>query len=84
MTLREYIRSARLAANLSQRDLSDLLCVTHVAVSEWETGRRPVPRRRLPALATFLGVDATYLRWLWNVAADERDRLALKRRGATA
>ncbi len=77
MTLREYIRSARLAAKLSQRDLADLLCVTHVAVSEWETGKRPVPRRRLPALAAFLVADATYLRALWDAGADARDAAAL-------
>jgi transcriptional regulator with XRE-family HTH domain len=80
MTLREYIREARLARGLSQRDLADLLVVTHVAVSEWETGRRPVPRRRLPALAAHLVVDSTYLRELWDAAADERDKAALARR----
>lgn len=56
------------------------LVVTHVAVSEWERGRRPVPRRRLPGLATFLVVDAAYLRELWDADADERDRAALARR----
>lgn len=82
MTIREYIRSARLAAKLSQRDLADLLVVTHAAVSEWETGKRPVPRRRLPGLATFLVIDLTHLRELWDADADVRDAAALARRSA--
>lgn len=84
MTLREYIRYARVDKGLSQRDLADILTVTHVAVSEWETGRRPVPRRRLPGLINALFLDELHARELWDAAANERDRLALKKRGEAA
>ena len=80
MTLREMIRSARIDKGLSLRDLGDLLIVAHTTIAQWESGSRPVPRRRLPGLINALFLDELRVRELWNAAADERDAAALAKR----
>ena len=80
-TLGEYIREAREGAGFTLRELGILLKMSHNQIHEWETGKRPVPRMHLPAIAEKLDLDAPNLRELWDADADERDAAALAKRG---
>lgn len=46
MTFGAYLRAARLRAGFTLRDLGDLLGLSHVFVTEIETGRRRLARAR--------------------------------------
>jgi repressor LexA len=54
--MRTTIRALRTRANLTQRELAELLSVDQSAISQWETGRTLPDREKLPKLAQVLGV----------------------------
>lgn len=45
-SLADQIREARVAADLSQKDLADHLGVTARTVQYWEAGKTPYPKHR--------------------------------------
>jgi transcriptional regulator with XRE-family HTH domain len=49
------LRSARLAAGLSQRELGELVGSTQPEISRWETGEELTPKRFLPAIEKAVG-----------------------------
>jgi transcriptional regulator with XRE-family HTH domain len=54
------IREARVARNLTQRELAERLGTSPANVSRWETGRAMPGLDRLPTLCDALGVPAEY------------------------
>ena len=56
-SMRTAIRALRTRANLTQRELAELLAVDQSAISQWETGRTLPEREKLPKLAQVLGVS---------------------------
>lgn len=56
MDIGSNIRQARIAADLSQRELAKRLGVSSVAVFKWENGKSCPSADRLPALADALGI----------------------------
>ena len=56
-SMRTAIRALRRKANLTQRELAELLAVDQSAISQWETGRTLPDREKLPKLAQVLGVS---------------------------
>lgn len=86
--MEKRIRQARLAAGLSQAELSRRMYVTQPTVSDWESGRKAPHVKNLIRLALLLGVN---FEWLstgrgemqpspaaarWTIPEDERDLLA--------
>lgn len=62
MSIGTRIRQARLAANLSQARLAELLGVTRSACTQWEAVNGTAPRRqRLEQIAELLGVGYEWL-----------------------
>lgn len=53
------LRSARITAGYSQRELASILGVSWLTVSLWETGKRHPSKRRYRLLSTVLGIDLT-------------------------
>jgi transcriptional regulator with XRE-family HTH domain len=62
MTTGEWLRNERLALSKTLRNLSAEVGVSHVFISDIETGKRPIPLGRGPALAAAYGVDWAYLK----------------------
>lgn len=63
MSLAKRIRSARIARDLSQAQLAELMKVTRSAISQWELAHgATIPRgHRLERLAVILGVTVEWL-----------------------
>ena len=61
MTTPDTIRSARIAAGLTQKQLGEAAGYTDITaqpfVASWEAGTRPIPRDKIRAVAEALGVD---------------------------
>jgi transcriptional regulator with XRE-family HTH domain len=55
------LRSARLAAGLSQAELAARMGTSQAAVSRWEAGRSALALGTLSAVVAGMGVDATLL-----------------------
>ena len=53
------LRSARITAGYSQRELASILGVSWLTVSLWETDKRHPSKRRYRLLSTVLGIDLT-------------------------
>ena len=70
MTIGERIKEARRAAKLSQSDLGLKLDIGKSSVSEWESGKRPVPIDVVGEIASILNVSVPYLMG-WNVEAEK-------------
>lgn len=51
------IRELREAKGLSQSELARIIGVSHVTINHWEAGVKQPLARRLPTLASVLGVD---------------------------
>jgi transcriptional regulator with XRE-family HTH domain len=56
------IRSARMQRGLRQNELARRIKAHVVSMSRWETGKTPVPARRVADIARVLGVSESYLR----------------------
>lgn len=69
MTIGERIRSARKAAGMSQEELGRKLGIGKSSVSEWESGKRPLPMDVMEQISEELNVGVPYLMG-WNVALD--------------
>ena len=69
MTIGERIRSARKAAGMSQEELGRRLGIGKSSVSEWESGKRPLPMDVMEQISEELNVGVPYLMG-WNVALD--------------
>lgn len=84
--LGELIARARVEAELSQRDLARLLgLANHGDISQWETGRRPVPQHHLAALGRELSLDIDRLTRAHAAAVAEiRRRRVAREVGLTA
>ena len=54
------IRDMRKSLNLNQAELGAKIGYTHVAISEWETGKKPVSMSVLIKLADLFKVDLSY------------------------
>lgn len=65
-TLGARLKSARIAAGMSQADLSRRLQVTAVSVWRWENDRKPPSRDRVMRIARELSVSVD---WLLGVGA---------------
>jgi len=58
MMLRTWLKAARVAADMSHRDLAEKLGVSHVAVIGWESGtRRPTYEKMLSLSKVFPDVE---------------------------
>ena len=57
----EKIRLLRIKANLSQEELAQKLYFSNSTISNWEKGRREVSMENLHNLASFFGVEVSYL-----------------------
>jgi transcriptional regulator with XRE-family HTH domain len=66
MTIGERIRDARKSIKLSQTELGDRLQIGKSSVSEWESGKRPIPIDAISEIASVLNVSVPYLMG-WNV-----------------
>lgn len=74
MSIGTRIRQARLAANLSQARLAELLGVTRSACTQWEAVNGTAPRRqRLEQIAELLGVG---YEWLATGRASDTEKSA--------
>lgn len=51
------IAAARVNANLTQKQLADILGVSNSSVVEWESGKREIPLRHLMKLAELSGLS---------------------------
>lgn len=60
-TLAERITELRLAANLKQTDLADILGVSKYSVSGWERGVRKPDFNKLEEICSFFNVTMSYL-----------------------
>lgn len=58
---KERIRELRLKANLSQRQVAEVLGVKQQQYQRWETGSRDFPIKELVQLANFFGVTTDYI-----------------------
>lgn len=58
---KERIRELRLNANLSQRQVAEVLGVKQQQYQRWETGNRDFPIKELVQLANFFGVTTDYI-----------------------
>jgi transcriptional regulator with XRE-family HTH domain len=69
------LAEARAAAGLTQAQLAERLGVSQVTILDWEKGKRPVPRERVPALAAALGIDPWVIDvYLQRIPEDLRER----------
>lgn len=75
-SMRTAIRALRTRANLTQRELAELLAVDQSAISQWETGRTLPDREKLPKLAQVLGVSIQELFAHQMTPAVDEDPLA--------
>jgi len=50
----EAFKALRVSAGLSQRKLAKLMCVWSQSVSNWETGKAPIPARAVDFLVNYL------------------------------
>lgn len=66
MTIGDRIREARKNAKLSQTELGIKLDIGKSSVSEWESGKRPVPIDVVEEIASVLDVTVPYLMG-WNI-----------------
>ena len=61
MTIHERLVKLRHAANLTQEELAELLGVTQMCISSWETGRSAPKRTRMREVAKALKVSEAEL-----------------------
>ena len=62
----EYLKEKRIAANLTQDKLSELIGVSLNSVQSWESGKYKPKKTKLYDLANYLGVDADELETVFN------------------
>lgn len=58
---KKRIRELRLNANLSQREVAEMLGVKQQQYQRWETGNREFPIKELVQLAEIFGVSTDYI-----------------------
>ena len=61
MTIGERIRSARKSAGMSQEELGRKLDIGKSSVSEWESGKRPIPMDVMERIAEILNTSVPHL-----------------------
>ena len=61
-TLGENIKLARIKANISRKQLGDLLFMSESGVAYYESGKNTVPPRKLEKIAEICGVTVEELR----------------------
>ena len=61
MTIEERLKKIRKDKGLSQKEMAQILGVTTIALSGWETGRVPAGRSRLYMIAEVFGVNIEWL-----------------------
>jgi len=61
MKFKDYFRSSRKAAKLTQQQIADRFGIERVSVSNWERGQNLPDPKRIPALASILGVPVSKL-----------------------
>lgn len=69
MTIGERIRNARKAAGMSQEELGRKLGIGKSSVSEWESGKRPLPMDVMEQISEELNVSVPYLMG-WKVTPE--------------
>lgn len=62
----EYLKEKRIAANLTQDKLSELIGVSLNSVQSWESGKYKPKKSKLSDLANHLGIDADELETVFN------------------
>lgn len=72
MTIGERIRDARKAANMNQSELGIKLDIGKSSISEWESGKRPVPIDLVDAIADALNVTVPFLMG-WCIEEETKD-----------
>ena len=55
--MKRELRGLRMGAGLTQQQLADILGVTHISVSRWETGKSIPSPKYIKALADLFGVQ---------------------------
>ena len=69
MTVGERIKSARKSKKMSQEELGNLLGIGKSSISEWESGKRPIPIDTMEEIADHLQVTVPYLMG-WEASAE--------------
>ena len=72
MTVGERIKNVRKSKKLSQEDMGNYLGIGKSSVSEWESGKRPIPMDTLEEIATYLEVSVPHLMG-WDSKAEPCD-----------
>ena len=55
--MKRELRGLRMGAGLTQQQLADILGVSHISVSRWETGKSIPSPKYIKALADLFGVQ---------------------------
>lgn len=76
--LGEAIRQIRKSKSLEQKDLAKRLNTTQATISRWECEKPPPPTKKLPDIATALGVTRARI---YRLAADLETSIKPKEEG---
>ena len=70
MTVGERIKTTRKAKKLSQEDLGNYLGIGKSSVSDWESGKRPIPIDTISEIADYLDVSVPFLMG-WDLSSEQ-------------